>query len=98
MDADFGVFEIGISRWRNHAAHPPRCAHVAIVTTIAPAHLEFFGTLEAIAEAKSEIFLGVMKGGAVVLPFDIDQYSLLAARAGEAGVSPCHLVRRRRRR
>ena len=31
--------------------------HVAIVTTIAPVHLEFFGTLEAIADAKAEIFL-----------------------------------------
>ncbi len=37
--------------------------HVALVTTIAPAHLEFFGTCEAIADAKSEIFEGLAPGG-----------------------------------
>ena len=31
--------------------------HVAIITTIEPVHLEFFGSLEAIADAKAEIFL-----------------------------------------
>ena len=36
--------------------------HVAMVTTIAPAHLEFFGTCEAIADAKSEIFEGLAAG------------------------------------
>ncbi len=88
IDADFGVFEIGM----NHAGEITPLTrlvapHVAIVTTIAPAHLEFFGTLEAIAEAKSEIFLGVKKGGAAVLPFDNDLYGLLRERAAQAGVS-----------
>ena len=32
------------------------------ITTIAPVHLEFFGTLEAIADAKAEIFLGRRAG------------------------------------
>ena len=30
--------------------------HVAIITTIEPVHLEFFGSLDAIADAKAEIF------------------------------------------
>ena len=42
--------------------------HVALVTTIAPAHLEFFGTCEAIADAKSEIFEGIVPGGAALIP------------------------------
>ena len=38
--------------------------HVAIITTIAPVHLEFFGSLAKIADAKAEIFLGLEPGGA----------------------------------
>lgn len=88
IDADFGVFEIGM----NHAGEITPLTrlvapHVAIVTTIAPAHLEFFGTTEKIAEAKSEIFLGVARGGAAVLPIDNEHYGLLKARANEAGIA-----------
>ena len=87
MRADFGVFEIGM----NHAGEITPLArlvepHVAIVTTVAPAHLEFFGTVEKIAEAKAEIFLGVAKDGAAVLPRDNPHFELLKRRATEAGV------------
>jgi UDP-N-acetylmuramoyl-tripeptide--D-alanyl-D-alanine ligase len=87
IDADFGVFEIGM----NHAGEITPLTrlvapHVAIVTTVAPAHLEFFGTTEKIAEAKAEIFLGVAPGGAAILPFDNEHYALLRRRAEEAGV------------
>ncbi|OFX00415.1 MAG: hypothetical protein A3E78_15985 [Alphaproteobacteria bacterium RIFCSPHIGHO2_12_FULL_63_12] len=88
IDSDFGIFEIGM----NHAGEITPLTrlvapHVAIVTTVAPAHLEFFGTVEKIAEAKAEIFLGVVKGGAAVLPIDNDHFSLLRRRAAEAGVA-----------
>jgi UDP-N-acetylmuramoyl-tripeptide--D-alanyl-D-alanine ligase len=33
--------------------------HVAIITTIAPAHIEMLGSEEAIADAKAEIFEGL---------------------------------------
>ena len=60
-EAQFGVFEIGMNHFGEIRAlvgfvRP----HVALVTTIAPAHLEFFGTCEAIADAKSEIFEGIL--------------------------------------
>ncbi len=63
QSAKFGVFEIGM----NHAGEITPLTqlvrpHVAIVTTIAPVHLEFFGTLDAIADAKAEIFLGRRAG------------------------------------
>ena len=61
--------------------------HVAIVTTIEPVHLEYFGTLEKIADAKAEIFLGVEPGGAAVLNRDNAQYARLAAAAKAAGVA-----------
>ena len=85
--AKFGVFEIGM----NHAGEITPLTklvrpHVAIVTTIAPVHLEFFGTLEAIADAKAEIFLGLEPGGAAVLNADNAQFAHLKKAAQAAGV------------
>ncbi len=88
MRADFGVFEIGMN-------HPGEITpltglvrpHAAIVTTVAAAHLEFFSSLEEIAEAKAEIFTGLAPGGVAVLPRDNDFFELLKTRAGEAGAA-----------
>jgi UDP-N-acetylmuramoyl-tripeptide--D-alanyl-D-alanine ligase len=82
------VLEIGM----NHAGEITPLTklvrpHIAIITTIAPVHLEFFGTLEKIAEAKAEIFLGVEKGGVAVLNRDIPQFDQLTGAAKDAGVS-----------
>jgi UDP-N-acetylmuramoyl-tripeptide--D-alanyl-D-alanine ligase len=85
--AKFGVFEIGM----NHAGEiTPLVAlvrpHVAMVTTIAPVHLEFFGTVDAIADAKAEIFTGIEPGGSAVINRDVAQYKRLAQSACGAGV------------
>ena len=40
--------------------------HVAVVTTVEPVHLEYFGSVEDIADAKAEIFAGLEPGGAAV--------------------------------
>ena len=61
--------------------------HVALITTIAPAHLEFFGNCEAIADAKSEIFEGLMPGGAALIPADNPYAERLKARARQTHVS-----------
>ena len=86
--AAFGVFEIGM----NHAGEITPLTRlvrpqVAIITTIAPVHLEFFGTLDAIADAKAEIFLGLEPGGVAVLNRDDAQFERLAAAARAAGVT-----------
>jgi len=60
--------------------------HVAIITTIAPVHLEFLGTLAKIADAKAEIFFGLERDGAAVINRDIAQFAQLKRRAKEAGV------------
>jgi UDP-N-acetylmuramoyl-tripeptide--D-alanyl-D-alanine ligase len=91
QSAKFGVFEIGM----NHAGEITPLTklvrpHVAIVTTIAPVHLEFFGTLEAIADAKAEIFLGVEPGGTAVLNADNPQFAHLKRAAQIAAVK--HIV------
>lgn len=87
-DAQFGVFEIGM----NHFGEIRSLVgfvrpDVALITTIAPAHLEFFGTCEAIADAKSEIFEGIVPGGAALIPTDSPYAPRLIARAKQAGVS-----------
>ena len=61
--------------------------HVAIVTTVAPVHLEYFGSIEKIADAKAEIFSGLEPDGAAVLNRDNAQYGHLVAAAKKAGVS-----------
>jgi UDP-N-acetylmuramoyl-tripeptide--D-alanyl-D-alanine ligase len=86
-DVKFAVFEIGM----NHAGEITPLTKlvrpdVAIVTTIAAVHLEYFGSLEKIADAKAEIFLGVVTGGAAVINRDIAQYAQLAKTAKAAGV------------
>ena len=87
-EADYGVFEIGMNHFGEIRALVSFVRpHVALVTTIAPAHLEFFGTCEAIADAKSEIFEGVVAGGTVVLPADSPYADRLRARAKQAGIS-----------
>jgi UDP-N-acetylmuramoyl-tripeptide--D-alanyl-D-alanine ligase len=54
---------------------------------VEPVHLEFFSSVEAIADAKAEIFAGVEPGGAAVLNRDNSQFDRLAQRAREHGIS-----------
>jgi len=85
--AKYAVFEIGM----NHAGEITPLTelvrpHVAVITTIEPVHLEYFGSLEGIADAKAEIFVGIEPGGAAVINRDSAQYARLAAAAKAAGV------------
>ena len=97
-DAAYGVFELGMN-------HPGEIAaltrlvrpHIAVVTTVAPAHLGFFRSVEEIADAKAEIFLGLEPGGVAVLNRDNPHYARLAAAAAEAGVGENHRLWRRSR-
>ncbi|RYC30045.1 UDP-N-acetylmuramoylalanyl-D-glutamyl-2,6-diaminopimelate--D-alanyl-D-alanine ligase [Lichenibacterium minor] len=81
-DARYGVFEIGM----NHAGEiTPLVAmvrpQIAVVTTVAAAHLEHFASVDAIADAKAEIFSGLAPGGLAVINRDIDTYGRLRAAA-----------------
>ena len=62
--------------------------HVAVITTVEPVHLEFFAGIEAIADAKAEIFAGVEPGGAAVLNRDNSQFARLAASCARRAASP----------
>ena len=85
--ARFAVFEMGM----NHAGEIEPLSrlvqpHIAIITTIAPVHLEYLGSIEAIADAKAEIFRGLVPGGAAVINRDSPQYERLRRAAVDAGV------------
>ena len=78
----YGVFELGM----NHAGEISALTRqvkpeISIITTIEPAHLEFFGSVAAIAEAKAEIFEGMPASGVAILNRDNAQYALLAGKA-----------------
>jgi len=87
-DAQYAVLEMGMNHAGEIAPLSRLCRpHIALITTIAPVHLEFFGSLTKIADAKSEIFLGLEPGGAAILNRDIAQFTHLKRRAQEAGVA-----------
>ncbi|ARE40048.1 UDP-N-acetylmuramoylalanyl-D-glutamyl-2,6- diaminopimelate--D-alanyl-D-alanine ligase [Rhodovulum sp. P5] len=83
-DMDFAVIEIGMN-------HPGEIApltamarpHVALITTIAAAHLEAFEDLDAIAREKAAIFEGLESDGAAVCPGDLEVSPLLLKQAAK---------------
>ena len=60
--------------------------HVAVITTIAKAHVGHLGSIEAIADEKASIIEGLEPGGIAVLPADSEQLSRVRAAAGGAEV------------
>lgn len=86
-DAAFGVLEIGM----NHAGEIEPLSrlarpHVAVISTVAAVHLEFFDSVQGIADAKAEIFAGLGADGIAVLNRDNAYFDHLCMRAEEAGV------------
>ncbi|HUJ99342.1 MAG TPA: UDP-N-acetylmuramoylalanyl-D-glutamyl-2,6-diaminopimelate--D-alanyl-D-alanine ligase [Stellaceae bacterium] len=60
---------------------------VAVITTIEPAHLGFFPSVAAIADAKAEIFVGMEQSGAAVLNRDNVYFARLAEAARARGIT-----------
>src|SRR6516165_9907482 len=85
--ARFAIFELGM----NHAGEIEPLSRlvrpqVAIITAVEPVHLEFFDSLEAIADAKAEIFSGLEAVGIAVINRDSGQFDRLEKNARSAGV------------
>ncbi|PCH81121.1 MAG: UDP-N-acetylmuramoylalanyl-D-glutamyl-2, 6-diaminopimelate--D-alanyl-D-alanine ligase [Hyphomicrobiales bacterium] len=86
-DTEFGVFEIGMN-------HPGEIAplvkmvrpSIVIITGVEAVHIEYFEDTEQIAEAKSEIFTGVVHSGTAILNRDNSWYSYLFSKATNAGI------------
>ncbi len=87
-DSAFGVFEIGM----NHRGEIlPLTSlvkpHAALVTTIAPAHVENLGSLEAVADEKADVYAGLEPGGAALVPNEAAHASRLIAAAERNGAT-----------
>lgn len=85
-NTDFAIIEIGMN-------HPGEIAplsrmarpHVALITTVAAAHLEAFGAIEGIAREKGAIFEGLQPVGHAILPEDLPVTQILRDCADQAG-------------
>src|SRR5947209_7694807 len=68
-DAEFAVLEMGMNNAGEIRALTAQVRpNIAIITAIAPAHIENLGSEEAIADAKAEIFNGLEPHGIAILP------------------------------
>jgi UDP-N-acetylmuramoyl-tripeptide--D-alanyl-D-alanine ligase len=84
-DTEFGVFEIGMN-------HPFEIVplvgfvqpHVAIITTVEPVHLEHFRGITSIADAKGEIFSGLLPGGTAIISLDNPHFDRMKAHAASS--------------
>lgn len=75
---EFAVIELGA----NHIGEIAYTTQIvkpqsALINNIAQAHLEGFGSLDGVAKAKSEIFLGLAKNGVAVINLDCYRQSWL---------------------
>jgi len=80
----YAVVEMGMNhegeiRYLTRLAAPD----VALINNAGPAHLEFFGSVEAIARAKGEIFEGLRPGGTAVINADDRHAGLWRSLAGD---------------
>jgi UDP-N-acetylmuramoyl-tripeptide--D-alanyl-D-alanine ligase len=87
-DSRFGVFELGM----NHAGEIGPLSRmvrpdIAIITTVEAVHIEFFASVEHIADAKAEIFEGMDASGTAILPRDNAHYARILAAARTQGLT-----------
>jgi UDP-N-acetylmuramoyl-tripeptide--D-alanyl-D-alanine ligase len=83
---DVAVLEMGMSMPGEIARHcrvaPP---DVSVLTNVAPVHLEFMGSVEAIAAGKAQLVEGLKEGGTAVLNADDERVAAMRAKAAHAG-------------
>lgn len=82
QDTEYAVFETGM----NHAGELTALSkivapHIALITTVAPAHLAHFKSVEDIADAKAEIMLGIAPDGVLILNADNEYTPRIIAQA-----------------
>ena len=83
----FGVFEMGMNHEGEIAPLSDHVRpHVALITTIAPAHIENLGSMEAIADEKAQIFTGLVEGGTAIIPADSEYCDRMVGHAKALGV------------
>lgn len=86
-EAAYGIFELGM----NHPGEIDGLSRlvrpdIGIITTVEATHLGFFPSVEAIADAKAELFNGMAPQGAAILNQDNPHFARLAAAARARGL------------
>ena len=79
---EMGAGKVGDISWLCELGRPT----VSLLLTVMPAHLQGFGTLEDIANAKGEIFDGLGQGDCAVINADLPWAASWRERAGAASV------------
>lgn len=87
-ESQFAVFEIGMNH-RGEILPLTQLVkpHAALVTTIAPAHVENLGSLEAVADEKGDIYAGLEPGGSAIIPNEAPHADRLIAAAERNGAN-----------
>lgn len=83
QEHDYAVIELGASA-PGEIAYTVKIVepHVAVITNAAETHVEGFGSLQGVVEAKGEIIDGLASDGVVVLNASDSNFSQWRARAG----------------
>ncbi len=63
---EMGANHLGEIKWLTEITQPL----VGVITLCAPAHLEGFGSIDAVAQAKGELYTGLLAGGTAVINAD----------------------------
>jgi UDP-N-acetylmuramoyl-tripeptide--D-alanyl-D-alanine ligase len=104
-ETEFAILEMGMNNAGEIRALTAQVRpHLALITAIAPAHIENLGSEEAIADAKAEIFEGLEPDGIAIIPNDTPHRDRLVKAArrhadriitfggGDADVHAIHAV------
>lgn len=88
----FGVFELGANApgeiaWTASLVRPA----IAMITNVTGAHLEGFGSMQGIANAKAEIFTGMAEGGVAIINSDDGFAGFFAEQASRHGLKLCRV-------
>jgi UDP-N-acetylmuramoyl-tripeptide--D-alanyl-D-alanine ligase len=105
-EAEYAVLEMGMNNAGEIRALTAQVRpNVALITAIAPAHIENLGSIEAIADAKAEILGGLEPNGVAIVPNDTPHRDRLVKAArrradrvitfgtGDADVHAVHAVK-----
>lgn len=80
---EIGMNHAGEISYLSHLAMP----HIAVISSIGHAHIEFFRSRAGIAAAKAEIIDGMLPGGALYVPKAIAEVTTVAAAAKRRKIS-----------
>ena len=87
LKTDFGIFEMGMNhageiRYLTQIAKPD----IAVITNVEAVHLEFFDSIEGIADAKAEIMEGLKTDGTIILNRDNPHFTRLKEKADSLSI------------